>query len=442
MALKNLLLGPLYLGVVLFIAAQVKNRLVKNEVEEHYYYKVLFAKLFGVTFFAFIYHFYYGTGDTVAFHHWSSKFFTYLFTDFRNAISFLFTDSEEAFYTFKYSNFEKYGYILKYGSRETAFIKITALVNILGLDSFMSTSYLFAFASFISNWLLYKVFSNYFPQLKKQLIWGILLIPSVLFWGGGIMKDTISFCGICLLVYALYGIFFIKGKKLRNLLLIIFSTYLIIQMKAYVFLAFIPAASMWIFGELKDKIKQKAVRIVVTPLFYLGAIAMLFILINVLGDEFGRFSMSSIDQTIKDYQGWHSIASEGGAGYDLHVADASFSSMIAAFPKAVNVTLFRPYLWEVSSPVVFMAAIESLLFFIFFSLILVKTKVIGLIRQVFSMPILQMSFIYAVFLAFAVGFTSYNFGALVRYKIPLMPFFTSFLIVAWYGAFKKNKKNQ
>jgi hypothetical protein len=25
--------------------------------------------------------------------------------------------------------------------------------------------------------------------------------------------------------------------------------------------------------------------------------------------------------------------------------------------------------------------------------------------------------------AFAVGFTSYNFGALVRYKIPMMPFY-------------------
>jgi hypothetical protein len=31
--------------------------------------------------------------------------------------------------------------------------------------------------------------------------------------------------------------------------------------------------------------------------------------------------------------------------------------------------------------------------------------------------------VFSIIFAFSVGFTSYNFGTLVRYKIPLMPFY-------------------
>jgi hypothetical protein len=32
-------------------------------------------------------------------------------------------------------------------------------------------------------------------------------------------------------------------------------------------------------------------------------------------------------------------------------------------------------------------------------------------------------------LAFIIGFTTYNFGALARYKIPLIPFYLSALVI-------------
>ena len=43
-----------------------------------------------------------------------------------------------------------------------------------------------------------------------------------------------------------------------------------------------------------------------------------------------------------------------------------------------------------------------------------------------------MCIIFALFFGFVVGFTSFNFGALGRYKIPSMPFFVSFLVMVSY----------
>ena len=41
--------------------------------------------------------------------------------------------------------------------------------------------------------------------------------------------------------------------------------------------------------------------------------------------------------------------------------------------------------------------------------------------------------------AFAVGFTSFNFGALARYKIPCMPFYVIALFLLHYHANKDRK---
>ena len=53
-------------------------------------------------------------------------------------------------------------------------------------------------------------------------------------------------------------------------------------------------------------------------------------------------------------------------------------------------------------------------------------------RAIFSKPVIQMCLIFALLFGFVVGFTSFNFGALARYKIPSMPFFAAFLVMVSY----------
>ena len=43
------------------------------------------------------------------------------------------------------------------------------------------------------------------------------------------------------------------------------------------------------------------------------------------------------------------------------------------------------------------------------------------------------SFVFAIFFAFAVGLTTSNFGSLVRYKIPSLPFFLASLYMIRYN---------
>jgi len=43
-------------------------------------------------------------------------------------------------------------------------------------------------------------------------------------------------------------------------------------------------------------------------------------------------------------------------------------------------------------------------------------------------PILLFSIIFSLSLAFSIGFTTPNYGAMIRFKIPLIPFFVFYLM--------------
>jgi hypothetical protein len=112
--------------------------------------------------------------------------------------------------------------------------------------------------------------------------------------------------------------------------------------------------------------------------------------------------------------------------------DPTITGMLQRAPEGVNVTLFRPYLWEARKPIVMISAIESLIYLIFTIVAIVRNNPIRLVQRVMADETLQFCLIFTLVFAFAVGISTSNFGSLVRYKIPCLPFYTAFLIILYY----------
>jgi hypothetical protein len=106
-------------------------------------------------------------------------------------------------------------------------------------------------------------------------------------------------------------------------------------------------------------------------------------------------------------------------------------------PQAINVSLFRPYIWEVKNPLMLLSALESMLLFVLTVYIIFK-KNVGLLAAVTNMNVV-FALIFSISFAFAVGVSTYNFGTLVRYKIPLLPFFFIALILIWHHSNRAKK---
>jgi hypothetical protein len=78
------------------------------------------------------------------------------------------------------------------------------------------------------------------------------------------------------------------------------------------------------------------------------------------------------------------------------------------------------------------SAIESLIYLIFTIVAIVRNNPIRLVQRVMADETLQFCLIFTLVFAFAVGISTSNFGSLVRYKIPCLPFYTAFLIILYY----------
>jgi hypothetical protein len=123
-----------------------------------------------------------------------------------------------------------------------------------------------------------------------------------------------------------------------------------------------------------------------------------------------------------------------GSGYTLGDYDPTFTGILSKVVPAINVSLFRPYIWEIKSPAMVLAAMESLLFTVLFGRLLWYWRRRKVWTAITSDPFFMMSLVFVLSLAFIVGFTAFNFGALMRYKIPLMPFF--FILLSMPVGFK------
>jgi hypothetical protein len=78
-----------------------------------------------------------------------------------------------------------------------------------------------------------------------------------------------------------------------------------------------------------------------------------------------------------------------------------------------------------------MAAVESLVLMFFTLFILFKSGLFRLIKWTLSDPLIMYCFLFAVVFGLFVGASTLNFGTLVRYKIPCLPFYAISLFLIY-----------
>ncbi|MEM8907091.1 MAG: hypothetical protein AAGD05_04525, partial [Bacteroidota bacterium] len=121
----------------------------------------------------------------------------------------------------------------------------------------------------------------------------------------------------------------------------------------------------------------------------------------------------------------------------IGIVEPNFQSLVQKSGSALNVTLFRPYPWEVRKPINVPAMAESLLTFLLSLIVLIRYGPIQVIRRIVNNPIILFCLIFTLIIGIIVGLFAFNYGTLVRYKIPILPFYFIALILLWYPSTAK-----
>ncbi|HYF70811.1 MAG TPA: hypothetical protein VD884_21905 [Ohtaekwangia sp.] len=435
MEIRDIIVTPLLLILVYGIAYLVRPY-ATDQVNRKYFIPGLSVRIVGALAVGFIYQFYYQGGDTFAFHTYGSRLIWNAFVDDPyKGVQLLFSDGEYIPDLYKYSS-----KIWYYRDPQSYFvIRIAAIFDLFTFSSYSATAVLFAVVGFTGAWLLFLTFYKIEPNFHRWLALSCLFIPTVFFWGSGIFKDTLTLAALGIATFFIHKLLVEKKYSIMAVIIILLSFWIIYSIKKYILLSFLPAIIVWIMARQMYKIRSLMLKLILVPVMILISGSFGYFTIQQVAADDPRYNLNKLAETARttayDIRYW--TGKDAGSGYTLGELDGSFGSMISLAPGAINVALFRPYLWEVSNPLMLLAAFEGIVLFVLTIFVFIHSG-----RRIFRY--LQngdviFCLLFSLVFAFAVGVSTYNFGTLSRYKIPLIPFYLIGIGLIYYYS-KRDKK--
>ena len=424
MELRDLAVTPLIIILVLMVAYFIRPY-ATDENTRRYFFPALSLKIFGAIALGLVYQFYYGYGDTLNFHVHGSRHVWETFSDsFSAGIKLLFGDAHGAGMYKYYSKV-----ILMQDPSSFAVIRIASIFDLITFSSYTATAVLFAVLSFAGGWMFFLTFYEQYPHLHRPFALAMFAIPSIIFWGSGLLKDTVTLACIGGAVFFSYQLFIKLRFSILSFLLLLICLDGLYVIKIYMLFTLLPALIIWIFLMHFSKIKSTAARVMSFPVLFAIALILSYTAVEKALEDNAKYSLNNIASTAQitayDIRYW--TGKDAGSGYSLGDLDGTFGTMLRLAPQAINVSLFRPYLWEVKNPLMLLSALEGLFFFMVTFYIVVKRG--GIALSAFKDPNVVLCFVFALSFAFAVGVSTFNYGTLARYKIPLLPFYAVGLVL-------------
>lgn len=379
---------------------------------------------------------------------------------------------------------KSYNYNL-YNDNRTV-IRFNALVYPFSGGIYHVHTVIMCFLSFTGLVGIFKVFEKLVAGKTVELILVIFLVPSVIFWSSGVLKEGLIMFALGLLFYNFFQ--FLQGpKKASGLFTILICTFILLLCKFYVLIAALPAflASAWFMADPKKPVLKHILSLLFCGLLVISVSLVSekynafeimqskqkdFInlakggtyLINVVNRDTVHLKTDHYNRLVQEPDSLLSIKEgtmvykirqgniidsatvsrtekfimlmhleEAGSTINIQRLGPNAESFIKASPQALFNTFMRPHIFEANSALMKVSALENIGILMVILLTLSFLKKPGLPE----LNLICFSISFTIILAILVGLITPVMGAIVRYKIP----FISFLLSACILAFNKDK---
>jgi hypothetical protein len=427
----DILLSLLYISVILLV---LKSFVKKQKVQNYSIYLVPFIgfKMLCAVLFCLLHSYIYRGGDTFLYFAGGNYLLDQIAHQPTQIFTFLFNSAD----TFTNLIYTKHNILLGSFNDSPTLLQcqLTAMFSFVGGKQFMTTTILMSAVSGIGIWQLYKSICKLYPHLFKVFALCILFYPSMGIWGSGILKDTFTLTSVGLIFGGVYHLLN-KKKSLPQIIAIAIGIFLCFKLKPYVLYTFLPAMLLLVQSSLTKKVNSQLFKIIVTPIIIFVITLGGFFFLQQVSEGAGKYSIENVQSVAEGFQSWHTYLAEtrDQSGYTLGDVEFTALGVLKKAPEALFVTYFRPFPFiDTRNFATFFEAIQSFILFLITIFIILRVGPFKFVKKCFSIPEVRAFLVFAIFLGVTVGLTSYNFGALSRYKIPCLPFFTSALAIIYY----------
>jgi hypothetical protein len=232
---------------------------------------------------------------------------------------------------------------------------------------------------------------------------------------------------------------FIKRQKIfSNLIALSIAIWIILAIKPYIFMALLPGSLIWLVRKRMERLGGAFLRALVGPVLLTIAVVMGYLMLDSMKNVLGGYSIDNVlEKAVITNQDLKADYYQGNS-FDIGDFDPTIPSMLSKAPAAIVAAIFRPYITEARNIVMIISGFESILLIYITLRVLIKLRIIGFFLYAGKNHLLTFALIFSLFFAFSVGISTSNFGSLVRYRIPVLPFFlASLYILEFY--FNKSK---
>lgn len=415
---------------MLFFIYLIAHHIQENHIDYFAYYKhfsrALFLRIFSGLVFACVYIFYYNGGDTEYYFTGTRCIVRLAEKDFGAFLHIMFGErTPELRSLFDHTT----GWPTYFKDANSwAVCRFSVPFYLIGCGSYLGMTIAMNALLFIPIWRFYRMLVHSYPKCSKYFAIALFYVPSVCFWGSGLLKDIWCMVGVFSIYTSVWMIFKRKRFVWANIFRYLFWAYILTSIRPYAFYTAFATSLTWIaLIELKN-IDNKFLRASIFPMMAVFVIGFFLVFLDNMGDiAEGKYASvgSMMEQAVviqddlkRDYYGDNS--------FDIGTFDATIPGMLKKTPQALMAGLFRPFLWEARTPFMLLSGLENFAILLLTLFIIFKMKM-NCLRTFYNDNLLISFLLFVLVFGFFIGLTIANFGALVRYRIILLPFFVIIL---------------
>lgn len=303
-------------------------------------------------------------------------------------------------------------------------IRLNAFIRLFSMGFYYVHVAIICFLSYAGIVAIVKVFTREYPLMTLEIFLATLLLPSVLFWGSGLLKDALVFFAFGMLLLIVDKLIYKTKKNNIHYFLFLIFFFLLMITKFQVFLISIPLLTAWIFS-VKFKKNAFVVFTCVSILFVFSIIALPLItpeldLINLLVQKQKSFLELAAN-------------AEAGSAISIPLLQPDIPSMIVNAPIGFITSLTRPFITDTGGILNIISAVENLFILLFGIFCLVKIKTVNFKGK--TLP--AFCLFYTLYSFTLIGMITPVLGAIVRYKAQALPFLVILFIITAHPAVKR-----
>ncbi len=347
-------------------------------------------------------------------------------------------------------------------------IRVNTFIHFFSMGNPYIHALVFSFLSFTGIRLVYQAFHKFVPN-KKIFWYALVLWPSIGFWGGSILKETLLVFGIGLFFFSLFSILS-KEKKSRHFFYLAVAIGILAFNKPYAGLFIICLTLVYIFGHsiqwrrnglMYGAIGIAGLFIVLTTaplspnlterlsrkqndLNNLGKGGIAFITdssfcvfnydllnhfeleenkkISVISTAEGQYKLFGknkfYDFTISPsdrHYDVYLIYAPSTSYFKTNPINNSASVLYQSIPGAIINVLIRPFPWDNGDPLKIMSFVFNIILLILLIFSILKRRKISSEEKYILFTLFSIS----LFITVIIGLSIPIFGAIVRYKLPV-----------------------